>query len=97
MRANLLALRRTGTTGATSRYDEVARCLTGSSLARADDGIRWVSELVGDVGIPGLGTHGVTDSVVGEVVEAARRASSMKGNPVALSPEELAAILSDAM
>lgn len=52
-----------------------------------------VSELVGALKVPGLSAYGLCSGNVPELVERAMQASSMKGNPVALSPEELREIL----
>jgi alcohol dehydrogenase class IV len=52
-----------------------------------------VRALVAELRIPGLRTYGVTAEDVPVLVEKAARASSMKSNPVALSAEQMAAIL----
>ena len=75
------------------RHAAVARLLTGDSTATAEDGVRWVRALVAELRIPGLRTYGVTAQDVPVLVEKAARASSMKSNPVALSAEQMAAIL----
>ena len=67
--------------------------LTGDSNAKADDGVAWVGELAASLQIPSLSTYGLTDGDVGELVEKASRASSMKGNPIALTDKELEHIL----
>jgi alcohol dehydrogenase class IV len=98
MSANLRALRqRAPDSGALPRYDEVARRLTGRAPATADDGIKWVGQLVGDLKIPRLGTYGIQSEHVAELVKKAMQASSMKANPVALTPEELAGTLRQAL
>src|SRR5208282_3470131 len=52
MAANIRALReRAAVDDALRRYDEVARLLTGDSGAIADDGVKWVRKLVGDLQI----------------------------------------------
>ncbi|MBM3851757.1 MAG: iron-containing alcohol dehydrogenase [Verrucomicrobia bacterium] len=75
------------------RYDEVARLLTGAPHATAVDGVRWVAALVADLGIRPLSACGLTPARHSEVVAAAARSSSMKANPIALTDDELAAIL----
>ena len=72
------------------RYDEVARLLTGTAGATADDGVDWVRELVADLQIKPLGIYGIRVEHVADLVAKAAQASSMKANPVALTPEELA-------
>ena len=98
MAANLRALReRAPENEALGRYQGVARLLTGHSSARADEGVWWVSELVADLKIPKLSAYGITTAHIGELVEKAARASSMKANPIALTTDELADALQAAM
>ena len=75
------------------RYEEVARLLTGSATATAEAGIVWVRNLVADLKIPSLGQYGLKREHTAELVEKASQASSMKANPIALTPDELAGIL----
>jgi alcohol dehydrogenase class IV len=92
--ANLRALRqRAPDSAALSRYDEVARLLTGNAGATADDGVDWVRKLVSDLQIPRLGEYGVREEHVEDVVAKAANASSMKANPITLTPDELAETL----
>lgn len=76
-----------------SRYDEVARLLTGRPGARADDGATWIEELVRRLDVPSLSVFGLTPEAIPELVEMSSRASSMKANPIELTPEELAGVL----
>lgn len=94
MEANLVALRtRAPATPALSRYDHIAQLLTGRSNAKADDGVRWLNDLVGALHIPPLGSYGVTCADSHAIVAASSKASSMKSNPIVLTSEELHAIL----
>jgi alcohol dehydrogenase class IV len=79
------------------RYDEVARVLTGNPGATAPDGINWVSELRQALRIPSIGSYGVKPEDVQAVVENAAKASSMQGNPILLTHEELTEILTAAL
>jgi alcohol dehydrogenase class IV len=98
MAANLRALRQRAPDSAVlSRYDEVARLLTGNAGATADDGVDWVRKLVSDLQIPRLGEYGVREEHVADLVAKAANASSMKANPVALTAEELAETLRHAL
>ena len=76
------------------RMAEVAALLTGSPGASAEDGIVWLDALAKSLSVKGLGEFGLYDAVVPEVVQAAKRASSMRANPVELTDEELHEILS---
>jgi alcohol dehydrogenase class IV len=99
MRANLAALPARGDAGheRLRRYDEVARLLTGRGDATGLEGVRWVEALVTDLRIPPLSSYGVTVADFPELIQASSKASSMKANPVPLSPAELEAILRRAL
>jgi alcohol dehydrogenase class IV len=95
---NLAALRKRGPTGdALARYEMVARILTDREAAVADDAVAWLKELTTYLRIPPLRTYGLTPTHTPELVKKAANASSMKANPVALTPEELAKILAGAL
>ena len=79
------------------RYDEVAQLLTGSGKAIANDGVKWVQELVQDLQVPGLAAYGLTETDFPVLIEKAQKASSMKGNPIQLTAEELGEILKRAL
>lgn len=98
MAANLDALRqRQPEAAALRRYDEIARLLTGQAAATAETGIAWVRELVADLRIPGLRQYGLKPEHIADLVRKASQASSMKANPIALTHEELAHILEQAL
>ncbi|PTX95726.1 iron-containing alcohol dehydrogenase [Opitutus sp. ER46] len=75
------------------KYDEVARLLTGRSQASSDDGVAWLEQMVGALGIPRLATYGLKPSDTADLVGAAMKASSMKANPLPLTPDECREIL----
>jgi alcohol dehydrogenase class IV len=98
MDANLKALEsRHAGHAAIERYDEIAQLLTGIELASAWDGVQWVSALVGELNIPPLSAHGMTEAHIPEAVQKTLNASSYKGNPIALSEGELTGILERAI
>jgi alcohol dehydrogenase class IV len=98
MSANIRALRQHAPdSGALRRYDEVAQLLAGDVPATADDGVKWIRQLVADLKIPRLGTYGIKSEHVVELVKKAMQASSMKANPVVLTPAELAETLRRAL
>lgn len=93
MEVNLRALRaRDAGSPAVGRYAEVARCLTGRADAKADDGVAWVRDLVAELDVPGLGKYGMQSADIGEVLPKVAESSSMKGNPITLTDEELTEI-----
>jgi alcohol dehydrogenase class IV len=79
------------------RYTEAARLLTGNPAACIEDGLGWIRETVGLLAVPGLGTFGLEPGHVDEVAAKAMSSSSMQGNPVVLSPDDLTAILRQAL
>jgi alcohol dehydrogenase class IV len=98
MAANLRALReRELQSYALSRYFRVATWLTGKSHVSADAGVEWVQKLVADLPIPRLGAYGIREEHVADLVAKAAQASSMKANPIALTPDELAQALRQAL
>jgi alcohol dehydrogenase class IV len=87
---NVRALRaRTPSSPALARYDEVASLVTGSHAAKAEDGVAWLRFLVEGLGVPKLSAYGVSDEDIARLVAAARQASSMQGNPIVLTDDEL--------
>jgi alcohol dehydrogenase class IV len=98
MEVNIRALGARASAGdALARYVEVARTLTGDAEARAEDGAAWVGRLSRELEIPGLAAYGVDRKDVPALVEKAALASSMKGNPIALTPEEMAEVVGGAL
>ena len=79
------------------RYRETAVLLTGRADATAKDGVAWVRQLCQRLKVPSLGRIGFTAAQTAEAVSKACRASSMKGNPVPLTEEDLAAIYRNAL
>lgn len=98
MAANLRALRQCHPVHpALDRYDEAARLLTGRATATADDGVAWVRATVAALGVAGLAGYGLGPDQVAAVAAAAAGSSSMRGNPVALSGDELERVLTAAL
>jgi alcohol dehydrogenase class IV len=98
MAANIAALRARQPESLTLRcYDEVARLLTGSEAATAGDGVAWIGELCQALHVPGLASYGVAQADFPDLIEKSARSSSMKGNPVVLTTEELGSILERAL
>jgi alcohol dehydrogenase class IV len=94
---NLAALRRRAPQSPVlERYTEVAQILTGRADARAEDAVGWAQELMTALAIPRLRDYGLQERDFDEVVIQATRASSMKGNPIALTPDELTTVLAQA-
>ena len=98
MEVNVQALRaRAPESEPLRRYEEVARLLTGQSHAAAEDGARWVAALCRKLEVPPLRAYGVGDADIPDLVAKAANASSMKGNPIVLTSEELRQIVSSSL
>jgi alcohol dehydrogenase class IV len=84
-----------------TRYAAIGRQLPGSESAgdakAIDACVQFTSNLAHKLNIPPLKQFGITSGEVPEMVSLARKASSMRFNPVLLSDEALAAALNSAM
>jgi alcohol dehydrogenase class IV len=98
MDANLKALStRLKDSPALPRYDEIARLLTGKPSARASEGVEWIQALCSDLSVPCLSSLGITAKDLPAIAAKAQKSSSIKGNPVMLTAEELTGILKAAL
>jgi alcohol dehydrogenase class IV len=94
MEANVNALRqRDPTSPALAKYDEAARLLTGSSSAKAADAVTWVRELCLALKVPSLARFGIKQQDFETIAAKAKESSSMKGNPIELTDDELLNII----
>jgi alcohol dehydrogenase class IV len=98
MRVNVAALRaRHPDAPALGRYSEVARILTGESTAVVEDGVEWVRDLCVELDVPPLATYGIREEDFPVICDKACKASSMRGNPIELTDDELTDILEQAL
>jgi alcohol dehydrogenase class IV len=94
MDVNLRALRgRAPDHSALQRIAELASLLTGRPEASPEDAIAWLAELAAAMSIPGLASYGLNQDAIATVVAAAQKASSMRGNPIELSDQEVTQIV----
>ena len=94
MEANVRALhQRAKDSEVIKRFDEVGRILTGERKAKAADGVEWIQQLCRSLEITPLNEFGLQEEEFPVVVEKAQKSSSMKGNPILLTKEELGEIL----
>ena len=68
------------------RYEEIDRAFGGDAIA-------WIHETCRSMKIPPLSSYGVREKDFPVLVEKAAIASSMRGNPITLTPDELREIL----
>ncbi len=94
---NVRALQRHKSQQYLLRYDQVAQVLTGKSNAKAEEGIARIHDLCDALDIPGLSDFGITEDHFPDLIARSKKASSMKGNPVNLTDEELTEILQKAV
>jgi alcohol dehydrogenase class IV len=98
MRVNMNALQqRAPEHEALHKYGEVGALLTGRATAGAREAMESVMGLCVALGIPGLAAIGVRRTQLDTLVDKAAAASSMKGNPIQLTREEMEEILLTAM
>jgi alcohol dehydrogenase class IV len=79
------------------RYAEAARLLTGNPAASVEDGLAWIRETLTLLQVPGLAAFGLGPQHAGDIAAKAMTSSSMRGNPVPLSHDDLEAILLQAL
>lgn len=77
-----------------SRYREIAKILALPDETQLSD---WAKDFIGQLNIPSLAALGVRREDYETIVEKSARASSMKGNPVPLTQNEMMTILEKAM
>jgi alcohol dehydrogenase class IV len=82
---------------AVKRYEDVAKILTGNPDAHALDGVVWLEDLCKHLGVDSLSHFGVKEEHLDEIIVKSMNASSMKGNPIELTHDELKDILQQAL
>ncbi len=93
MRANIAALvRRDPHSPVLGRYREL-----NGLLAVGGDAVDWTAGLAAALGIPKLSALGVQANDVQLLVEKAKVASSMRGNPIVLTDQELTTIVNESL
>ncbi len=98
MQINILALQKQDPQNCIlTRYREIAILLTGDTKADSMDGADTISKLIKKFNLPGLSHYGLTEVTIDELIDKSSKASSMKGNPVTLSRQELRTIITSAM
>ena len=80
-----------------ARFDEVSRLLTGNDLAKADDGQKWLKELCKELTVQPLSKFGLKEKNFALALAKAGKSSSMKGNPITLTEDELKYILFESL
>jgi alcohol dehydrogenase class IV len=88
MLTNMRALhQREPSSEALQKYDEIGYLLTGKAGGNA--AVAWVFQLTAALQIPKLSEYDITIDDLPEIVKHSMNASSMKGNPLPLTSQEL--------
>ena len=82
---------------ALDKYAEAAQLLTGKPAASVEDSLAWIGETLTRLGVPGLAAFGLAPGQAGDIAATAMTSSSMQGNPVPLSQDELKAVVLQAL
>jgi alcohol dehydrogenase class IV len=82
---------------ALQRYDEAAKIMLQNDAATIEHAIDRLTGLCMQMFVPGLEDFGVKETDFPTIVDKARNASSMKGNPIVLTDAELATILDESL
>ncbi|MHC4206819.1 MAG: iron-containing alcohol dehydrogenase [Planctomycetota bacterium] len=95
--ANVHALQqRDSASPALAKYDEAARLLTGDISAKAANAVIWLQELCLALKVPSLAQFGLQQQDFETIAAKAKKSSSMKGNPIELTDDELLNIINAA-
>jgi alcohol dehydrogenase class IV len=95
--ANVHALQqRDSASPALAKYDEAARLLTGDISAKAANAVTWLQELCLALKVPSLAQFGLQQQDFETIAAKAKKSSSMKGNPIELTDDELLNIINAA-
>jgi alcohol dehydrogenase class IV len=96
MKYNVKALKELGGKVAVlDRYREISVWLTGDQSAMIEDGVEWLKAITEKLFIPSLKQIGIHQEDFDEIVNKSAKASSMQKNPLKLSYDTLANILSE--
>ena len=80
-----------------ARYRNIACLLTGRPAATLADGITFIRELCARLAIPPLSAYGIISADFPALITQAAEASSMKANPITLTPEEMWQVLENSL
>lgn len=98
MEVNIRALKdRSPESPGLKRYEEIAAMLTGKTAPDPETGVRHAQKCCADLNIPGLARFGLGETDFEAVVKKALNASSMKGNPIQLTEDDIREILERAL
>jgi alcohol dehydrogenase class IV len=76
-----------------SRFENIARWVTGVENATIEEGVEWIASLCKNMKIPRLSELGIKKAHFPTIIEKSKNSSSMKGNPIQLTEQEMVKIL----
>jgi alcohol dehydrogenase class IV len=76
-----------------TRFKELAELITGRPSTRAEDAVVWIKKLCSSLAVPRLQRLGLDKKDFDVAVKKAKNSSSMKGNPIILTDDELLSII----
>jgi alcohol dehydrogenase class IV len=79
-----------------TKYQNIARWVTGDLSASVQDGVDWIEDLADQLEIPSLSEIGIERSDFTKIIEKAEISSSMQKNPLKLERSTLRLILDKA-
>lgn len=82
---------------ALGKMQEVAQMVLNSPTATIEEAIEHLKNMCTQMFVPGLEDFGINHSDIPAIVAKAKNASSMKGNPIELTDEELTYILYESL
>lgn len=80
-----------------ARMDEIGRLITEEQSATAQSAIDWINETSELFQIPGLATYSIQEADFDDIISKSAQSSSMKGNPITLTNDEMGSILQSAL
>ena len=75
------------------RFENIARWVTGVENATIEEGVEWIASLCKNMKIPRLSELGIKKAHFPTIIEKSKNSSSMKGNPIQLTEQEMVKIL----
>jgi len=76
-----------------SRFEDIARWVTGVENATIEEGVEWIASLCKNLEIPRLSELGIKKAHFPIIIDKSKKSSSMKGNPIQLTELEMEKIL----
>ncbi|MEN3941755.1 iron-containing alcohol dehydrogenase [Prosthecobacter sp. SYSU 5D2] len=96
-KVNWAAIQKVGSAETKARFEAASRLLLPEEKGTPEEAVTFLEALAQRLQISRLGRHGIVEADLEDIATKAAKASSMKGNPVPLSQEELLTILRAAL